>query len=136
MLIVSSKPEDFIAFEQLPHLMSEGILSSGVDAVNYIRHEVFEESERRQRLFIEERVSKISLYNEHMRNKGFPQLPPVVVVVDEFADLADNIPNRDEREDFFRTLRQIAQAGRSRGIHLILCTQRPSAKLQDFGSGG
>lgn len=131
MLIVSSKPEDFIAFEQLPHLMSEGILSSGVDAVNYIRHEVFEESERRQRLFIEERVSKISLYNEHMRNKGFPQLPPVVVVVDEFADLADNIPNRDEREDFFRTLRQIAQAGRSRGIHLILCTQRPSAKLLD-----
>lgn len=131
LLITSSKPEDFIAFEHLPHLMSEGILSSGVDAINYIRHEVFEESERRQGLFIAERVSNISLYNEHMRNKGLPQLPPVVVLVDEFADLADNIASKDERDDFFRTLRQIAQAGRSRGIHLILCTQRPSAKLLD-----
>jgi len=131
LLIVSSKPEDFIAFESLPHLMSSRILSSASDAVDYIQNQVFQESERRQKLFIMERVPKISAYNQRMRAKGGLQLPPVVVLVDEFADLADNIDNRDKREAFFRTLRQIAQAGRSRGIHLILCTQRPSAKLLD-----
>lgn len=131
LLITSSKPEDFIAFESMPHLMPKGILSSATDAVQYIQNQVFQESEFRQQLFIQERVSKISLYNQHMRDKGQPQLPPVVVLVDEFADLADNIAGRDERDTFFRTLRQIAQAGRSRGIHLILCTQRPSSKLLD-----
>ncbi len=131
LLITSSKPEDFIAFESLPHLISKGILSNATDAIEYIRNDVFRESERRQKLFIGERVSKISLYNQHMREKGEPQLPPLVVLVDEFADLADNIDSRDERDAFFRTLRQIAQAGRSRGIHLILCTQRPSARLLD-----
>ena len=131
LIITSSKPEDFIAFESLPHLLSGGILPSATDAVQYIQNQVFQESERRQKLFIKERVSKISLYNQHMRAKGLPQLPPVVVLVDEFADLADNIDGRDERDAFFRTLRQIAQAGRSRGIHLILCTQRPSSKLLD-----
>lgn len=131
LLITSSKPEDFIAFEALPHLMSGKILSSATDAVDYIKNQVFQESERRQQLFMSERVSKISIYNQHMREKNLPQLPPVVVLVDEFADLADNIDNREERELFFKTLRQIAQAGRSRGIHLILCTQRPSAKLLD-----
>lgn len=131
LLITSSKPEDFIAFESLPHLMPGKILNSAADAVDYIKNQIFQESERRQQLFMSERVSKISLYNQHMREKGMPQLPPVVVLVDEFADLADNIDSRDDREVFFRTLRQIAQAGRSRGIHLILCTQRPSAKLLD-----
>lgn len=131
LLITSSKPEDFIAFEELPHLISDKILSSATEAVSFIQNQIFQESERRQKLFMSERVSKLALYNQHMREKNLPQLPPVVVLVDEFADLADNINNRDERELFFRTLRQIAQTGRSRGIHLILCTQRPSAKLLD-----
>lgn len=131
LLITSSKVEDFIAFESIPHLISNGIVAQATDAINYIKQQVFQESERRQKLFVAERVSKISLYNQHMREKGLPQLPPVVVLVDEFADLADNISDRNDRDAFFRTLRQIAQAGRSRGIHLILCTQRPSAKLLD-----
>lgn len=131
ILITSSKPEDFIAFEQIPHLMTNSILSSAEDAINYIQNEIFEESERRKGRFIEERVANISLYNEHMRNKKLPQLPPIVVLIDEFADLADNISSKEDREAFYRTLRQIAQAGRSRGIHLILCTQRPSSKLLD-----
>ena len=31
----------------------------------------------------------------------------------------------------YKPVRRIAQAGRSRGIHLIICTQRPEAKLVD-----
>ena len=52
LLITSSKPEDFIAFESLPHLISNGILSNAADAIDYIQNKVFQESERRQKLFI------------------------------------------------------------------------------------
>jgi S-DNA-T family DNA segregation ATPase FtsK/SpoIIIE len=46
-------------------------------------------------------------------------LPRLVVVVDEFATLADDLPG------FVPGLVDIAQRGRSLGMHLILATQRP-----------
>ncbi len=47
-------------------------------------------------------------------------LARLVVVVDEFATLAAELP------DFMASLVDIAQRGRSLGIHMILATQRPS----------
>ncbi|MGL5810684.1 MAG: FtsK/SpoIIIE domain-containing protein, partial [Nocardioides sp.] len=46
-------------------------------------------------------------------------LPRLVIVIDEFASLARDLP------DFVTGLVNIAQRGRSLGIHLILATQRP-----------
>lgn len=50
---------------------------------------------------------------------GAEPLPRLVLVVDEFATLAEELP------DFVRGLVGIAQRGRSLGIHLVLATQRP-----------
>jgi S-DNA-T family DNA segregation ATPase FtsK/SpoIIIE len=47
-------------------------------------------------------------------------LPRLVIVIDEFASLAEELP------DFVRGLVGIAQRGRSLGVHLVLATQRPS----------
>lgn len=44
----------------------------------------------------------------------------LVVIVDEFAALADELP------DFLDGLVDIARRGRSLGVHLVLATQRPS----------
>ncbi|MCW2724786.1 MAG: cell division FtsK/SpoIIIE [Frankiales bacterium] len=46
-------------------------------------------------------------------------LPRLVIVVDEFATLAEELP------EFVRGLVGIAQRGRSLGVHLVLATQRP-----------
>jgi DNA segregation ATPase FtsK/SpoIIIE, S-DNA-T family len=46
-------------------------------------------------------------------------LPRLVVVVDEFAAMATELP------DFLGALVGIAQRGRSLGVHLVLATQRP-----------
>ena len=46
-------------------------------------------------------------------------LARLVIVVDEFASLADELP------DFVGGLVGIAQRGRSLGVHLVLATQRP-----------
>jgi len=47
-------------------------------------------------------------------------MPRLLIVIDEFASMARELP------DFVSGLVNIAQRGRSLGIHLILATQRPS----------
>ncbi len=51
--------------------------------------------------------------------------PSLVIVVDEFATLVKEIP------DFVTGIVDIAQRGRSLGIHLLLATQRPSGSVND-----
>lgn len=57
----------------------------------------------------------------------FPDEAPasLVIVVDEFATLVKEIP------EFVAGIVDIAQRGRSLGIHLILATQRPSGSVND-----
>lgn len=125
LILSSSKLEDFIHFEGLPHLYSGGIISEADEATRVIKEVVFEESERRGKLLAEARVANIIEYNKIATEK----LAPIVVVIDEFADLADQLETKKEQNAFYKPVQRIAQAGRSRGIHLVICTQRPEAKL-------
>src|SRR5699024_11533477 len=63
---------------------------------------------------------------EEMLEK-FPDETPasLVIVVDEFATLVKEIP------DFVVGMVDVAQRGRSLGIHLILATQRPTGAVND-----
>lgn len=51
--------------------------------------------------------------------------PSLVIVVDEFATLVKEVP------DFVAGVVDIAQRGRSLGVHLILATQRPSGSVNE-----
>ena len=56
-----------------------------------------------------------------LRGLGRPHVPPsLVIVVDEFATLGAELP------DFLHGLLDVAQRGRSLGLHLVLATQRPA----------
>lgn len=63
----------------------------------------------------------------HLRriDPGGEPLPRLVVVVDEFATLAAELP------DFVDSLVGVAQRGRSLGVHLVLATQRPSGAVSE-----
>ncbi len=52
-------------------------------------------------------------------------LPRLVVVVDEFATLAAELPG------FLHSLVGVAQRGRSLGVHLVLATQRPAGVVTE-----
>jgi len=52
--------------------------------------------------------------------RSLEAMPRLVIVIDEFATLVRELP------DFVAGMVNIAQRGRSLGIHLILATQRPS----------
>lgn len=125
LILSSAKLEDFVHFDGLPHLYSGSIISDATKATQVIKEVVFEESERRGKLLAEAKVANIIEYNKITDEK----LAPIVVVIDEFADLADQLETRKEQNAFYKPVQRIAQAGRSRGIHLVICTQRPEAKL-------
>ncbi len=125
LILSSAKLEDFIHFEGLPHLYSGSIISDAGETTRVIKEVVYEESERRGKLLAEARVANIIEYNKIATEK----LAPIVVVIDEFADLADQLETKKEQNAFYKPVQRIAQAGRSRGIHLVICTQRPEAKL-------
>ncbi len=58
--------------------------------------------------------------------RDVPAGPPrLVVVVDEFATLAAELP------DFLGALVDVARRGRSLGVHLVLATQRPAGAVSD-----
>jgi len=58
--------------------------------------------------------------------RGDPEAPPsLVIVVDEFAALVQEVP------DFVDGVVDVAQRGRSLGLHLILATQRPAGVIKE-----
>ena len=81
------------------------------------------EKTRRMQLFSDGRVkaANISEYITAYR-KGLTDvpLPHLVIIVDEFAEL------KQQRPDFMADLISLSRVGRSLGIHLVLCTQKPS----------
>ncbi|WP_252976249.1 FtsK/SpoIIIE domain-containing protein [Janibacter melonis] len=61
-----------------------------------------------------------------LERRGEVEAPPsLIIVVDEFAALVQEVP------DFVDGVVNIAQRGRSLGIHLILATQRPAGVIRD-----
>lgn len=57
---------------------------------------------------------------------GVAEAPPsLVIVVDEFAALVNDVP------EFVEGVVNVAQRGRSLGLHLILATQRPAGVIKD-----
>ena len=61
---------------------------------------------------------------ERKERDGAPVMPSLIIVVDEFAALVQEIP------DFVDGMIDIAQRGRSLGLHLVLATQRPSGVIK------
>lgn len=85
------------------------------------------EIKSRQRIFNESAaalgVDKLDINSYHKYYKGgrldIP-LPHLVIIIDEFAQL------KTQQPEFLAQLINVAQVGRSLGIHLILATQKPS----------
>jgi hypothetical protein len=125
ILLSSSKREDFVYFEGLPQLFDSRVFADANEMTEVFKDFIYKESERRGELLIDARKRDIDAYNQTAEKR----LIPLIVIVDEFADLTDQLSGKKEKEAFYTPIRKIAQSGRSRGIHLVLCTQRPSADL-------
>ncbi len=77
------------------------------------------ELRRRESLFAAAGAIDFASYSTVPNTAETTAMPRLVIVVDEFATLAEDQP------DFVGGLVGIAQRGRSLGVHLVLATQRP-----------
>jgi len=80
------------------------------------------EMERRYRVLAEKAARNIDSFNLQVHDEE--QLPYIVIIIDELADLMFTAPT-----DVEDSITRLAQMGRASGIHLILATQRPSVDV-------
>jgi len=106
LVLIDPKRRGFAPLQQLPHVRGQ-VLDSHEAAVDYLR-EVVAEMERRDQ-----------------ENQSSPAL---IIAVDELADLLQTGGKAVEA-----MLTRLAQRGREAGIHLVACTQKPTAAY--IGSG-
>jgi S-DNA-T family DNA segregation ATPase FtsK/SpoIIIE len=110
----------FRACEPLPHTvgMVTDLDEFAVDrALTSLRAEL----QRRKTVLCEADKPNIGQYWDALpAMPGADPLPRLVIVVDEFAVMAEQLPSQ------LRSLVDIGMQGRSLGIHLVLATQRPA----------
>jgi len=94
------------------HLVERSLISLGA------------ELRRRERQLAAAAAKDIGDYTDRRRlDPGLAPMPRLMIVVDEFASMIRELP------DFVPGLVNIAQRGRSLGIHMVLATQRPSGAV-------
>ena len=124
LILVDPKQTDFVYFDSLPHLRGRGVIIDPEVAIEVLRELLETELEARTEQLRAAKARDISAYNSRITE----QMPRIVVIIDEFADLAD-VMEGGERDEFDASLRRLAQRARNVGIHLILATQRPTTDI-------
>ena len=122
LLLIDPKRVELTGYNGLPHLALPVLVESH-QAAAALRWAVAE-MDRRYKLFSTEGVRNIAAYNDKATQKLARQLPYVVIVIDELADLM--MVAAGEIEEL---ICRIAQLARAVGIHLIIATQRPSTDI-------
>jgi S-DNA-T family DNA segregation ATPase FtsK/SpoIIIE len=117
-IMVDPKRVELSIYNGLPHLIAP-VVTENKKAIGALRW-VIQEMDRRYVLLQEAGSRDIKSYNKSNKD----QLPFIVVVIDEMADLMTTFGREVEG-----SIVRLAQMARATGIHLILSTQRPSVEV-------
>jgi S-DNA-T family DNA segregation ATPase FtsK/SpoIIIE len=122
MLMVDPKMVELSAYNALPHLRHP-VVTDNRDAVQVLKWAIYEMEGRYER-FHGLGAKNLYDYNRRAAAAGEEELPFVVLIVDELADLMMTVQGEVEKP-----LAVLAQKARATGIHLVLATQRPSVNV-------
>ncbi len=123
MLMIDPKMVELIGYNGVPHLQCPVVTE--MDKVVGALRLVLQEMERRYTLFSKMGVRNLDGYRMKVADEaGAEEIPYLVVIIDELADLMMTAP-----DDVETVLCRLAQMGRAAGIHLIIATQRPSVDV-------
>ncbi len=129
-LMIDPKRLELTLYEGIPHLYDPKTSCDDVNVVTDAQGAVkslqmlVKVMEKRLKIMELAKVKNIEGYNAWAEKKGEEKMFYIVVVIDEMADLM--LQTRAAIED---SIQRLAQMARAVGIHLILCTQRPSVNV-------
>ena len=139
-IMIDPKRVEFTPYNGIPHLYVP-VVTEPKEAASALSWGVAE-MERRLKVFSEVGARNIGQYNakvqaaqaeakaaeeageEPPQNDLGDELPYIVIIIDELADLMMNVGKEVEF-----SISRIAQLARAAGIHLIVATQRPSTNV-------
>ena len=137
LILIDPKVVEMASFKDIPHLMCPVINDSG--RACSVLEWACEKMDERYEILAEAGVRNIAGYNKLSRDELMErfqpasleeeakipkQLPYIVIIIDELADLM--ITSGKEVE---ASIVRLAQKSRAIGIHLIVATQRPQANV-------
>ena len=141
LILIDPKQLELSLYSHLPHLLLPVVTEAKMASLSLAW--VVREMERRYSILKEFKVRNLSGFNEKLKyatpemltrihpyyenqsnNDGY-NLPFLVVIVDEFADLILTRAGKEIENNICR----LAGKARAAGIHLIIATQRPSVDV-------
>lgn len=122
LLMIDPKMVELTPFDGIPHLLRP-VVTNPADAAGVLLGAVAH-MEKRYKMMSQIGAKHLDQYNEKARHLDMPELPFIVIVIDELADLMITSPKEVES-----AIMRLAQMARATGMHLILATQRPSVDI-------
>ena len=128
LLMIDPKMVELNMYNGIPHLLAPVVTE--VDRVVGLLKIAISEMEKRYRLFSQLNVRNLDGYRklrvERMArgDNTLQNLPAIVIIIDELADLMMAAP-----EEVEGLICRLAQLARATGIHLMVATQRPSVDV-------
>jgi S-DNA-T family DNA segregation ATPase FtsK/SpoIIIE len=122
LLLVDPKRVELSLYQSIPHLIAP-VAYDARHAAGLLRWAI-REMEQRYEWFADKGVRNIDGFNEQSRLDGLEELPYIVIIIDELADLM-----MQAAAEFEASICRIAQLARATGIHLVVATQRPSVNV-------
>ena len=127
-LMIDPKMVELNMYNGIPHLLSPVVIE--VDKVVGLLKIAIAEMERRYRSFSQLGVRNLDGYRKLRAERlargdsTLKNLPAIVIIIDELADLMMAAP-----EEVEGLICRLAQLARATGIHLVIATQRPSVDV-------
>jgi S-DNA-T family DNA segregation ATPase FtsK/SpoIIIE len=144
LLLIDPKMLELSIYDGIPHLITDVVTNPKRAAA--VLQGIVQKMEERYHMMSAARVRNIDQFNERAREAiaegeeffqlkpkpgqtegdevEWQELPYIVVVIDELADLM-----MSAAKDVEESLQRLAQMARASGIHLVLATQRPSVDV-------
>ncbi|MFC4425884.1 DNA translocase FtsK [Deinococcus navajonensis] len=121
-LMIDPKMVELTPYDGIPHLV-RSVVTNPVDAAGVLLGAVAH-MERRYKMMSQVGAKNLEQFNAKMRQTGETELPHLVIIIDELADLMITSPKEVES-----AIMRLAQMARATGMHLVLATQRPSVDI-------
>lgn len=124
IVLVDPKRVTFPEFERMPWLLTP-VAKDSERAVK-VMEDLVSEMESRYQKFEISRCNNLSSYNQKFIQRPDKLLPRIVCIFDEYADF---MVEKDTAKVLELSIKRLGAMARAAGIHLIIATQRPEAKI-------